>query len=39
MAIRVSGLNLRLSRSYSLKTAKFDFTSQKRDDEVPQLHE
>jgi hypothetical protein len=39
MAIKVSGLNLRLSRSYSLMTAKFDFTCQKRGDEDPQLHE
>jgi hypothetical protein len=39
MAIEVSGLNLRSSQSYSLGTAKFDFTCQKRDDEDLQQHE
>ena len=38
-AIKVSDLNLRLSRSYSLMTAKCDSTCQKRDDEDLLLHE
>jgi hypothetical protein len=39
MAVKVSGLNLTLSQSYSLVTVKSDSTCQKRGDEDLQLHE